>query len=248
MASFNNDWRATSDRSATPFTGLIRSIAVIIPAHNEAGLIGRCLRSVEAAIAELRLTHAGAPAVQPIVVLDACTDGTADAVAAFAGVRRVAVNVRRVGTARRIGADVAMRDGASAPQWLACTDADSVVPARWLTTMLECASRGADLVVGTVRPDDALPAHGLRLWQQRYQNVEGHRHVHGANLGISAAAYRAVGGWPNESSGEDQILVRRAVLAGLSVVRTAAITVETSGRLQGRAPDGFASYLSALVS
>lgn len=224
----------------------VGSIAVIVPAHNEAELISRCLRSVVAATAELRHTCRNPPGIRPIVVLDDCTDATADVVAGFAGVRALTVNARRVGIARRVGAEFALRDASAAPEWLACTDADSVVPVHWLTAMVGFAQWGADLVLGTVRPDATVSETRLRRWRHRYRDIEGHPHVHGANLGIGARAYRMVGGWPDVRRGEDEILARRVTRAGLAVVRTSTITVETSGRLRGRAPDGFAAYLAAL--
>ena len=47
--------------------------------------------------------------------------------------------------------------------WVASTDADSVVPAHWLTSQLAAADAGADLVLGTVRPDPADAPTGVDL-------------------------------------------------------------------------------------
>jgi hypothetical protein len=72
--------------------------------------------------------------------------------------------------------------------------------------------------------------------------------VHGANFGIRADTYLALGGWRGDlSCNEDIDLARRADAAtGVRILRTAALPVLTSARLTGRAPDGFSSYLRHL--
>jgi hypothetical protein len=113
--------------------------------------------------------------------------------------------------------------------------------------MLAHAERGAHLVLGTVTPDDGLDPHRRRAWLTRHHLRNGHPHVHGANFGIRADTYQALGGWPTLACAEDVTLAYRATSAGnLRIVRTAAIPVTTSSRLAGRSPDGFASYLGAL--
>ena len=69
--------------------------------------------------------------------------------------------------------------------WTAHTDADSAVPVDWLIRMCVAAAAGFDVVLGTVLPDDETPAAVNWLWHGNHQLVEGHRHVHGANFGIS---------------------------------------------------------------
>jgi hypothetical protein len=76
--------------------------------------------------------------------------------------------------------------------------------------------------------------------------ADGHPHVHGANLGISGAAYVRTGGWGDLVAHEDVDLVQRAVAAGVPVARSGGAPVLTSSRLDARAPDGFAAYLRAL--
>jgi hypothetical protein len=74
-----------------------------------------------------------------------------------------------------------------------------------------------------------------------------HRHVHGASLGISTTAYRAVGGFAPRPTGEDVTLVAALDRAGHRVVRDRAQPVVTSARSDGRAPDGFAEHLRTLA-
>jgi hypothetical protein len=135
--------------------------------------------------------------------------------------------------------------------WIAVTDADSTVPPDWLARHAAWAARGWDAVAGTVD----LPPSGLAaLHRQRYEAGRPpggapwhHPHVHGANLGVSARAYRRVGGFPPLAVGEDRALVAALERGGHRVLRTAECPVLTSGRLSGRAPRGFAADLAALA-
>jgi glycosyltransferase involved in cell wall biosynthesis len=224
---------------------LIRRVEVIVPAANEEQRIARCLSSIIAARTRL---HDGEPsaAVGITVVLDSCTDATAQIAAAF-GVRVVPVSVANVGAARRAGAQAVLAGHPAGEVWLASTDADSEVPAGWLTGMLAEASRGTQVVLGTVMPGPDL-ASGTRVeWLNRHHLREGHPHVHGANFGIRGDTYLAVGGWKPLATGEDVDLARRVAQAGhLHIARIASIPVTTSARWAGRAPRGFSSYLRAL--
>ena len=234
---------------------MIRTVGVVVPAANEQVHIGDCLAAL--VVARAALLSAGGPAsmdrreVRIIVVLDSCVDGTAAIVDQHAGVEAVRCSGGRVGCARAFGVRQLL-DTCPTPAsqlWLANTDADSQVPADWLTGMLSYAEAGTHLVLGTVSPDDHLGAGERRAWLSRHRLRAGHPHVHGANFGIRADTYLALGGWPELSSGEDVALASRATAAGgLHIVRTAAIPVTTSSRLVGRAPDGFASYLRGLAA
>ena len=207
-------------------------IAVVVPAHNEEELLPGCLAAL-----------AGAGIV---VVADACTDRTAG-IAAAAGAEVVVVNERNVGRARAAGVEHALRGGADG-LWLATTDADSRVGPGWRDRQLWHARAGAGLVVGAVAVDDwACWAAGLPA---RYESLyrRSDDHVHGANLGFSPAAYRAAGGFPGVTHDEDQIFVRRAIEAGVRVVRDPAALVHTSSRAVSRAPHGFATHLGVLAA
>ncbi|MHB8505945.1 MAG: glycosyltransferase family 2 protein [Acidimicrobiales bacterium] len=219
----------------------LREAAVVVPARNEEGHIGRCLDALEA-------TCRACPVPSRIVVvLDSCTDGTA-AVAARSGVDVLAVRHGNVGRARDAGARLAIRRSTTSPDrlWLASTDADSWVQPDWLAFMVAAADAGADLVLGTVRPEtpDALL---LRAWAAAHHLRDGHRHVHGANLGVRASTYTDVGGYPPADTAEDVALAARINRCGGAVVlSTGEVPVLTSGRLVGRAPGGLAAYLRAL--
>jgi len=98
--------------------------------------------------------------------------------------------------------------------WLATTDADSLVPEDWLSRQLAYASQGWDVVLGTVSVTDwaSHPAHVPAVYAARYASGGGpHPHVHGANLGIRASAYRAVGGFRPLRTAEDHALLTAGV-------------------------------------
>ena len=70
-----------------------------------------------------------------------------------------------------------------------------------------------------------------------------HPHVHGANLGVRADAYLAVGGFDDLDLHEDHVLAARLREAGRPVVTTSLDPVVTSHRLQGRIDGGVATDL-----
>lgn len=214
-------------------------IGVVVPAHNEQALLGRCLASVQQAARHPALAG---EAVIILVVLDACTDASAR-IAQQAGVATLSVEAGNVGLARRVGAAYVIAQGA---RWLACTDADSCMAEDWLVEQL---LHGAEVVCGTVQVQD-WESHDAALqqaYQQRYQARDGHRHIHGANLGICALAYQRVGGFPPIPAHEDVQLVQALAKAGAHIVWSASGSVSTSARMDARAHGGFADYLRQLA-
>ena len=213
-------------------------IAVIVPAHNEEQHIGGCLAAVKLACGSRFLL--GEP-VSLYVVTDACTDETA-AIARRLDATVVEVNERNVGMARAAGAELALAAGA---RWLAFTDADSLVGCDWLAAQL---ALGCDAVCGTVAVDD-WGDYGERMqrhYQRTYTDADGHRHIHGANLGVSAAAYRRAGGFQALASSEDVALVEALRQSGASIAWSAAPRVVTSSRKTFRAPAGFGATLQRI--
>ncbi|CAN5282942.1 glycosyltransferase family A protein [soil metagenome] len=214
--------------------GTVRSIGVVIPARDEESLIGRCLASVSAAAREVAVP------VSVVVVADGCLDSTATVAREFRGVDVVEIESSNVGTARATGARRALALGAD---WLANTDADSVVPSNWIAAQLDAAAAGADVLVGTVRPDFAdLSAERVIAWLETHADGSAIGNVHGANLGVRSSAYRAVGGYLSLPEHEDVDLVRRLSVRG-TVLAHADAEVMTSGRLVGRTPGGYAGFL-----
>jgi glycosyltransferase involved in cell wall biosynthesis len=227
---------------------VIRSIGVIVPAHNEQDLLPSCLASLRSAARALR----GVP-VHLVVVADACRDQTAQ-VARRGGASVVRISAKSAGEARAAGARAILRRSRHlrpADLWLATTDADTLVPACWLRRQAGYASQGWDAIVGTIQVTDwsGRPPGTRSLFHERYGTGTGqHPHVHGANLGFRASAYLAAGGFPALPSGEDNAFVAALAMTGSRVLRTRALPVITSARRESRAPDGFGGYLAQLDS
>lgn len=212
-------------------------IGVIIPAHNEEKLLGDCLDSVVRAGRHPRLKN---ETVLIVVALDDCSDGS-QSVAQGREVMTVSVLDRNVGTARAAGARMALGQGC---RWLAFTDADTIVGEHWLASQLELA---ADAVCGTVAVGywDSYDEGVRQQHHDAYQDRDGHRHVHGANLGVSAKAYCLAGGFSNLKSSEDVALINALKATGAQIAWSAAPRVWTSARRAYRAPDGFGAALAA---
>ena len=174
----------------------VRVAGVVVPARDEAELLPGALAALRVAAAAAR---AAGVTVDLLVVADSCTDATPE-LALAAGVRVLPVSAGSVGPARAAGLRDILGRHPTVPTdqlWLASTDADSRVPPYWLTGHLDLADAGADLVVGTVEVDDwsAHPSYVEARWRAGYDPRDGHGHVHGANVGVRADAYLAVGGF-----------------------------------------------------
>lgn len=229
---------------------MIEAIGVVVPAHNEQYLLPRCLDGLVRAAAAVRVGRArsGPPRVHIVVALDACSDASA-VIAAENGVHTVTLAACNVGRARAAGVRKVLELERATPAervWVCTTDADSVVPAHWLTSQLAMADAGTAAFAGTIEPDgwaDHDPGVA-RLWNARYQRGPEHDHVHGANLGCNAAVYESVGGFSALTCDEDTTLLR--ALRGRSVLRLSDPAVITSTRRYGRAPGGFAAHLRGL--
>jgi glycosyltransferase involved in cell wall biosynthesis len=218
-------------------------IGVVVPAHNEESDIGETVAALLVAAAHPGLQG---EAVEVLVVLDSCTDATG-AIARFTGARTFAVEACNVGRARAAGADQLLAEGA---RWLAFTDADTRVSPEWLVRQLEL---GADAVCGSIGVED-WSAHGtyadsLRThFARTYTDADGHRHVHGANLGVSAIAYVRAGGFPALACSEDVALVEALQATGARIAWSAAPRVSTSARHDARARGGFGDTLLAVIA
>lgn len=218
-------------------------LGIVIPAHDEEASIECCVR---AALAAREHPTLRAEAVAVLVVTDSCTDRTA-ALAQRSGAETLSIAARNVGAARAAGADALLARGV---RWLSFTDADTIVSPTWLADQL---SLDSDAVCGTVHVDD-WSAHGehadlLRAhFHRTYCDRDEHRHVHGANFGVSAAAYRRAGGFARLACSEDHALVEALRKSGARIAWSARPRVTTSARTAARAKGGFADALVHAVA
>jgi len=225
----------------------VHHVVVAIPARDEQTLLPACLRSVSTAAGVLLRARPGIR-LSVAVALDGCTDRSAQVAQAW-DVASVTLPGEGVGAARDAAVELGLATLHHPPErstWVACTDADTVVPSHWLLRHVMWAERGADLVVGTAEPVGVAHVEALAAWHARHQLVEGHTHVHGANLGVRADRWRQVGRFGPRSVGEDVELVQRVRAVTDRWVATDTTRVLTSGRAQSRVEDGFAGYLHDL--
>lgn len=127
-----------------------RSIAVVIPCHNEAATVGKV-------VAEF---HEALPSAEIIVVDNASTDGTSDA-ARCAGARVVYESRRGKGFALATG----FRHAEAADR-IVMVDGDDTYPAADVGRLLASVDREADMAIGTRlagnhEPGAFAPGHGI---------------------------------------------------------------------------------------
>jgi len=213
-------------------------IGIVVPAYNEEETLAACIASLRLAARHPELN--GEP-VRIVIVLDACTDGSA-AIARQSNVDVQEVAFTNVGRARHSGARWLIEHGA---RWLAFTDADTLVEADWLTHQL--ASR-ADAVCGGIHLLDwaNLSCELRRRYLAHRRTVADGRHIHGANLGVSVAAYLAVGGFAPLVAHEDIRLVSALQQHGFTIDWLQTMRVRTSSRREARAPEGMGALLRSL--
>jgi glycosyltransferase involved in cell wall biosynthesis len=213
----------------------VNMLGIIIPAHDEAAHIGECVASARRAAVHHRLLGED---VRVIVVLDSCTDDT-EAIVRALGADVTHVDARNVGLARAHGAERALALGA---RWLAFTDADTTVADDWLVQQLDCC---ADAVCGVIGVYDWSPhvAAVREHFGRTYTDADGHRHIHGANLGVSARAYLRAGGFLPLEADEDVALVEALLATGATIEWSASPRVVTSARTDFRAKKGFGATL-----
>ncbi|PRY68990.1 glycosyl transferase family 2 [Glaciihabitans tibetensis] len=234
----------------------VDAVAVVIPARNEEALVSRALHAVRRAAREAQAQlGVRAPQIELVLVADDCVDATVALAREVLGVRVHEIQSATVGAARAAGVELALESllvTRSIPVervWIANTDADSVVPPHWILDQIEIASRGVDVMVGTVRPDfDDLTADQVAHWLATHTPGQPNGHVHGANLGVRANVYLAAGGFHGQPEHEDVDLVARVRQHGARLLAADSCEVFTSGRQIGRTPGGYAQFLRTAVS
>lgn len=233
-------------------------VVVAIPAHHEQKLIRRCVESVKVA-ADHAIGVGVAGRVVVAIAAHRCTDRTAEealsGLSDYPGPFLVAADEqsRTVGAVRaRLLTEVAARHTLRPGAWILNTDADSEVPATWISELLD-RSAAADqpaAIAGLVELTGWAPSE---LARRRYQAIidaglhtHTHDHVYGANLAVRWDAYLAIGGFHSVDHGEDRDLIRRLRDQNYPVATTFTPLVKTSGRAPGRAGYGLGALLARL--
>ena len=181
-------------------------ISVVIPFRNEERYIERCLRALTTQ-QDVEGEH------EVVAVSDRSTDGSADIVRSFAGVRLLESHAPGPYAARNVGA------AATTGDIVAFTDADCEPRADWLRELAAAfGDRSALAVLGTRSP--ARDSYALSLLasydRARDDYIFGGRRAdlyYGSanNCAFRRAAFTEFGGFAERRRGADMLLVRRLV-------------------------------------
>jgi len=232
------------------------SAVVVVPARDEERWIAGCM-------AALAGQTVACGSFEIVLVADACSDGTVAAARAAADALSLALDVipgpgTGSGGARRAGMDAAAERLLSAGRpngLLATTDADTRPAPDWLARQLIHLGNGALVVAGLVELDSA-ELHGavrrrresdaaVRLADVRALDpAAAHHHFAGASLGMTAAAYRQVGGLEPTAALEDEAFAERLQAHAIPILRASDVRVRTSVRTDGRARRGLSVDLA----
>jgi hypothetical protein len=240
----------------------VNNAVVAIPVRDEAKRIGTCLAA---------LSRQSTPAAHVVLLLNNCTDGTADVVRKLPpGPYQLHIVERHLegpsasaGVARSLAMDYAasrITEGV-----ILSTDADAEVPENWIEANLRAIEQGADAVCGQavidpieallipkhLHEDDAREVAYGRLLDEIASIVlpdaadpwPRHREDSGASIAITASMFRYVGGVPPRASGEDRALIAMLRSIDARVRHHPKIRVVVSGRTEGRAPGGMADTI-----
>ena len=241
------------------FPARLAAIGVVVPVRDEEQLLRESLSALVGAMGRPELIDV---AVRVAVVLDRCVDRSAEVASTASKQLRtddrdhrltvVEASAGNVGVARHAGFLAVLADletlGVEGV-WLATTDADSNVPEPWLSHQTAQRARGIEGWAGTVTVEDWTDRpFALRASFQHHYHVKREKvgHVHGANMGFSAAAYLQAGGFPPLATAEDHGLWARLIHVGARTIQDPTCPVVTSARRHARAPHGFASALDRL--
>jgi glucosyl-3-phosphoglycerate synthase len=241
-------------------------VSVVVPARNEEALVGSCLE----ALAEQE--GVSPEDFEVLLVLDRCTDETEPRAQEVADAHpRFRLHFldgpgKGSGHARRMGMELASARllGLRRPKGLiASTDADTVVAPDWLAAQLRAVSRGALAVGGRIElaEDPSLPESIFRWHTERgrrrhesllsepdHLGKTEHWQFSGASLALTAKIYQEIGGLEPRVALEDEHLENVLRLHGVPIERLTSVHVTTSVRLEGRAMQGLAHDLAAVVA
>lgn len=240
---------------------------VAIPVKDEAERIALCLEALSLQ------TDTPFDELAVVLLLNNCTDGTADVVRQIAPLLPYRLELHQVdlppshanaGWARKLAMDAAERLVASEGLILT-TDADTLADEDWVAANRREIEAGHDAVAGYVMADPMelmqLPAaileRGSLEWEYQQLAAEldarvdpephdpwpRHNQNCGASAAVTAAAYRAIGGLPPRPVGEDRALFEMLRRMDGRIRHSLEVQVVTSARTDGRASGGLADEI-----
>jgi glycosyltransferase involved in cell wall biosynthesis len=236
--------------------------AVAIPVRDEAEWIGKCMTA---------LSHQSIAADHVVLLLNNCTDSTAEIVKTFPAaphrLHLIECNLEASSASAGVARGLAMKYAASliTDGAILTTDADAEVPLNWIEANLRAIEEGADAVCGRavidpvealftpqhLHDDDAREVAYAQLLDEIASTIlpdpadpwPRHTEDSGASIAMTTSIFRQIGGVPDLSSGEDRALIARLRLIDARVRHDPQIRVVVSGRIEGRAPGGMAETI-----
>jgi len=237
---------------------------VAIPARDEADRIGACIQAFA------RQTWRP-DAV--LLLLNNCTDLSETIARNLSATLPFALRIvchtfppadANAGNARRLAMQLA--DEIAGPAGvLLTTDADTVVADDWVEKALRALSAGADVVCGRIdvdpvdaalipwnlRADDALECELAELLDRIAFVLDPepadpwprHTEAAGANIAVTAAAFRRTGGIPPVATGEDRAFIKLLARMDARIRHDPTVRATVSGRIYGRAEGGMADTM-----
>jgi cellulose synthase/poly-beta-1,6-N-acetylglucosamine synthase-like glycosyltransferase len=191
-------------------------LSFIVPAHNEALLIGRTLAALHAAGQALREPY------EVIVGDDASTDETG-AIARAYGAQVISVNHRHIAATRNAGA------GQARGELLFFVDADTLVPVAAVCEAVRAMRRGAVGGGCVFRFDGRLPLWASILYPFTVPVMRLAKLVGGCSLFCTRDAFLAVGGFDEQYyAAEEMAFIAALKRRGSFMIPRACVT--TSGR------------------
>jgi hypothetical protein len=242
-----------------------RKIVVAIPVRNEADRIVPCLQAIEA--------QQATRADKVILLLNNCTDDTADRIRAIAPLLTTpCATIQRslygaeatAGFARSVALRHAAA-GLSDEDILITTDADGTVDPMWMSENLHAINHGAEAVCGQADIDPAeahlIPAHlhqddvrecrlnamldeiSSLLDPDPHDPLPRHTQEAGASIAVTVGAWRRAGGMPPVPTGEDRAFIENLRRVDARIRHARAVRVTVSARAIGRAAGGMADTI-----
>jgi glycosyltransferase involved in cell wall biosynthesis len=242
-------------------------VVIAVPVKDEEERIVACVASLANQI------DVDLASVAVILLLNNCSDGTAEQIRALGPELPFAVHLREVelpgpyanaGWARRLAMEAAA-ELVNADGLILTTDADTRVDCDWVAANQREIARGVDAVAGYVIADpfelmDLPPTileRGSLEWeyQQLAAELEAradpescdpwprHNQNCGASAAITARAYRQIGGLPPRPVGEDRALFQSLRRVDGKIRHSLEVSVTTSARIDGRALGGLSDAI-----
>jgi glycosyltransferase involved in cell wall biosynthesis len=174
------------------------SLSFIIPAYNEAPLLGATLRAIGSAADALGLTF------ELVVVDDASTDGTAE-VARQHGARVIGVAFRQIAATRNAGARCA------AGEWLVFVDADTIISTAVLRGAVAALAAGAVGGGCRIQFEGQVPRYGrvlIALLQPVYRRLG---LAAGCFLFCTRQAFADAKGFDEQLFAAEEVMLSRAL-------------------------------------